>query len=210
MNVNVSYADDSDFDSLLYGIPHPNTVRSIQQELYDIQNNLQSTYGLSDGFVNRLMTNFMNFGSDAAIQKAKIAVYNQTGQTLHQVQLYTSIAEMQTAAPNMQRWIMACPDVRQLYHSNQLDGYSDTYVDYEPGKVGEDHYDYRRVMDGVVVFDEETDGWYSDSYLDEITDPDMDTLDFTEQLNIIRTWENMRVLLRDHPEDPTSPYGGSR
>ena len=52
---------------------------------------------------------------------------------------------------------MAQPDIRSLYHKGHCDGYSDTYVDMEPGLVGEQHYDYRRVMDGVV---EETEtGW---------------------------------------------------
>lgn len=60
---------------------------------------------------------------------------------------------LQNANLTMQRWIMCHPEVRQLYLDQNLDGYSDTYVNLNGKDVGEADYDYRRVMSGVLIDD---------------------------------------------------------
>lgn len=99
---------------------------------------------------------------------------------------------------------MAEPTVRALYHEQQCDGYSDTYVDAEPGRRGVDHSDYRRVMDGIVEMDEDG-GWSSTEYLDELPENEKEFL-FEEQFDLLRSWHTMAAAVMAKKDDPTSPW----
>ena len=113
----------------------------------------------------------------------------------------------------MQRWIMANPYIREQYHANRLDGYSDSYVDDAPGMICDNHYEYRRVMDGVFVFNEDPEDkedWSFSTYYEDIHNSDTDELDLTEQLQILRTWEALEHFVRNTDDDPTDPTGNSR
>lgn len=123
------------------------------------------------------------------------------------IQPLYDIGQFQTAGPVMQRWIMAEPTVRQLYHEQGCDGYSGTYVDMAPHAVGETHYDYRRVMDGVVVTDEQTGQWHADSYLEPLYEGDRDLMP-DEQADIQIAWRHLKRHLRDGTDDPVSPWNG--
>lgn len=111
---------------------------------------------------------------------------------------------------------MANQKVREMYHNQQLDGYADTYLDLAPGQRGEDHYDYRRVMDGVVqdckiinAEGEEEDSWMMSFYFEgELAEGDR-KLDVTEVSHILSTWDAMQAILAAGEADPTNPFGGS-
>ena len=81
----------------------------------------------------------------------------------------------------------------------------DTYVDVEPKRIGDDHYDYRRVMDGVMVITD--DDWYAKCYVEELKEGDRD-LSHGEKTDIIQTWSNLEYLIALNKEDPTSADGG--
>lgn len=115
-----------------------------------------------------------------------------------------TIGQIQHAGITMQRYIMANPMVRDLYHNQLCDGYSETYVDSSPGVIGEKHYDYRRVMNGIVVECEER-GWYSETWLDDVHDNDRE-LELVEQIDILNTWERVEYHLKRKAEDPTSKW----
>lgn len=85
------------------------------------------------------------------------------GDRIQPIESYTGL---QMARPVMQQYIMAEPSYRKLYHEQRCNGYSDSYVDLEPGRVGEAHSVYRRVMDTVLV-DTPT-GWEVTMYPDEL------------------------------------------
>jgi hypothetical protein len=104
----------------------------------------------------------------------------------------------------MQRWIMAEPTVRELYHDQRCDGFSDTYVDMEPGKVGEEHYDWRRVMSGVVRYDDDT--VVAKFYMDDLREGDRE-LDSWEKISIVGSWEVLKIAVSQMNEDPTSVFG---
>jgi hypothetical protein len=114
---------------------------------------------------------------------------------------------MQNASLTMQRWIMAEPTVRTLFHKQLCDGYSDTYVDMYPGRVGEDHYDYRRVMNGVVVPHEER-GGDATTYMEDLIPDDVE-LDLNDQIDIISSWQFIQAKVAERNEDPTSKYNGT-
>lgn len=99
------------------------------------------------------------------------------------------IRQIQTAQPVMQRYIMANPVIRDIYHRQLCDGFSDTYVDAEPGKIADDHYDYRRVMNNIVIPGTEETGinWSVTTYNEELREGDRE-LSFIEQCDVLDTW----------------------
>ena len=114
---------------------------------------------------------------------------------------------LQQASPVMQRWNMACPEIRELYHQQRCDGYSSTYVDRHPNDIGINHYDFRRVMDTVVTECKDG-GWECYQFGDELEEGDRDlTLD--EKVDILNTWDIMKMFVQMGKEDPTDIYGGT-
>lgn len=116
----------------------------------------------------------------------------------------SSMESYQTAGMVMQRWIMANPTLRNMYLNQEVDGYSDTYVNYGGDAVGAAHYDYRRVMSGVVEADVE--GYTCCVYVEQLPEDEVKLHD-KQRLDIIRTWNNIERALELGEEDPTSPYG---
>ena len=118
-----------------------------------------------------------------------------------------SLEDCQTASEIMQRWIMAQPHLRQLYLDNRVEGYSDQYENLQGNRVGEEQYDYRRVMTGVQVTPDEGDAYYK-LYHDTMPEGES-VLSVTEQINVLSTWSLIDRLIDEGDEDPTSPYGAS-
>tara|TARA_Y100000592_G_C5383130_1_gene274458 strand:- start:192 stop:815 length:624 start_codon:yes stop_codon:yes gene_type:complete len=117
------------------------------------------------------------------------------------------VGALQQAKPTMQRWVMAEPGTRKLWQNQQLDGYSGTYIDMHPGDIGEDHYDYRRVMNGVMV--EQKDGsLVATNYFDDLVEEE--ELDFEEQDYILDTWEAIKVARATSNDDWTSKWNAER
>lgn len=193
------------FDALVYPQQHPDTVRFLQNQVSNIANTLTDA---GRAFMQRSREVFEQYNSSAAMRFAREVMQSVKGafETPCIKPLWT-VNEMQNASLLMQRWIMANPTVRKMYHAQRCDGYSDTYVDMAPGVIGEDHYDWRRVMDGAIVFDEDGD-WKSTQYLDELIEGDRDLL-HEEKVDILNTWNEMDVIIALSKDDPTSPGGGS-
>lgn len=192
------------FDALVYGETHPGTVAFLANQV----NNVAST--LTDAgraFMSKTKDMFEHFNGSAAMRFAREVMGTVKGvfQT-QRIQTLWELLEMQSASLTMQRWLMANPVVRRHYHAQRCDGYSDTYVDMEPGCVAEDHYDYRRVMDGQFVFDEDGD-WKSTQYIEALKDGDRDLL-HEEQVEILRSWDAMDLVMAICQDDPTSTVGG--
>lgn len=118
------------------------------------------------------------------------------------------IGQMQHASLVMQRWIMACPEVRTMYHQNLIDGYSDTYEDRAPGNVGIDHYEYRQVTNGITM-SHDNEEEYTRWRWTEVPLHHDDELTFDEQMSIIYTWDRARAALQIGKEDPTSKWNQS-
>ena len=114
-----------------------------------------------------------------------------------------TMEQMQMAGLSMQRWIMANPQVRELYQQGVINGYSESYYDWEPNRNGAQQFDYRIVTNGVWV--EDASGNYS------MTDwnhggPDTEELTFEEQHCIMKTWDNVLRQMELRQKDPTSVW----
>lgn len=148
---------------------------------------------------------------DPTLMRQARSMMRRVGGILHpnSITYLEDVRALQTAKPIMQRYIMALPELRKIYHRQMCDGFSDSYVDLEPKAIGEAHYDYRRVMDGMVVMTDLPDGktgWTVTMYPDELHEGDR-RLEIDEQDMIQSAWEVAKsAILRRI--DPTDVFNG--
>lgn len=208
MQVNVINAGNLDsFDYLLFPEQHPNT----RAYLYEQFNNISSALSnIGREFIeeSKMIYDKINDSNVARVAKAAL----RTAKNLfHHNAIYhlDTLESIQEAQPMMQRYIMAEPTIRELYHKQLCNGFSDTYVDAYPDMIEENHYDYRQVMSGMVVetIDANNEAtWYSRNYYDELVNDDRE-LNPVEKIDIIKTWDLMKMFIEEG-NDPTDLYGG--
>lgn len=122
----------------------------------------------------------------------------------NEIAYLNDLARIQTAGPVMQRWIMAQPDLRQRYLSQEVEGYEGSYVNYQGDTIGAVQYDWRRVMDEIVVVNDE--GFKFVHYYDNIPEGDRE-LTLFEKVDILRTWALVENMVEEGDDDPTSICG---
>ena len=120
------------------------------------------------------------------------------------VHVLNTLQSLQTAGPVMQRWVMAHPETRERYLNNSLAGYGDSYHNYYGDVVGEDHADYRQVMNGVGQL---VNGSYEQRRFTELLVEGDVGLRPSQQLSILQTWDFLSAYLPDGDEDPTCEFG---
>lgn len=199
------------FSAIAFQNQHPDNQNYFAQKLQDLRNTFgDSLNEVAGGFMANAGQLFDKFyGSDAmraargALRKVK-SLWDRDD-----IRELFNITELQQAKPVMQRWNMAEPTYRKLYHQQICDGYSGSYVDMEPGVVGEAHYDYRRVTDGLMVDheDEDGEGWMMTHYIEDLKEGDAD-LEIEDVGSILSCWELIKMHTKKREEDPLSPLGG--
>lgn len=192
------------FDAAVYGRPNSTIYQFIDNQVNTLSRNISES---AKGFFQATKDIYQRVSFDDAVRKAK-AVTRKVNSLWDPDGIYpiTNMASMQNANLTMQRWIMANPEVRSLFHQHQCEGYSGTYKDIHPGRIGEDHYDYRRAMNGFVVVDDE--GWKATTYFDELLPGDVE-LDLSEQVDIQTTWKFFVDAMNRKEDDPTSKFNSS-
>lgn len=200
---NVIQGDSLEFDSLIYPTQHPNALTYIQNTLSNIPSTLMDK---GRELFSNAYEKFKEITSAESRIRARNAILAATNYRQENV-IYPihNVVDSQTATLTMQRWIMAEPTVRELYHKQQCDGYSSTYVDNHPDAIGEDHYDYRRVMDGVV--DYSGNNVWCKWYMEDLANGDKELMPF-EKLSILDSWDVIRNAVNLMNEDPTDPDNG--
>lgn len=193
------------FDSLIYGQGHPGTQQFIQSQL-DFNPSALTEAG--HRFYSGARELYDRIAGSEAMRVAR-AAKRAVGSIWQsdEIRVLTTIDEMQWAPLTMQRWIMAEPTVREMYKEQRIEGYQGSYVDpFADQGVGEDHYDWRRVNNGIVT--ETEDGWQSTTYFEELLPDDVE-LDMDLQVDIMDTWENVLKIIRKGGDDPTSRWNAS-
>ena len=194
------------FDAELYGRKHHRTVEYLTRDLGDFTSKLRDGARRFNEIIQREV--YRPFDESRAARVLRAATrYTDNLWRPDQIRYLSSIGEFQHAPPSMISAIMAEPTLRRMYHQQQVDGYSENYVDVQPGKVGEDHYDYRRVTNGVFMQDEDGE-WSATTYYEDLLEGSGE-FDFLEQVDILRTWEQMRIQLAKRKDDPTSRWNSS-
>ena len=190
------------FNALAFGSNPPEMRAFFEERLQSINAGIG---GYSERFKTRANEMFNNLHGDKVVQIAKAALNQVRGffapDTIVNL---TTIEDIQVAQATMRRMIMANPMVRELYHKQRCDGYSDSYVDTDPGKIGWDHYDYQRIMTGMVQVTDES--WSFTSVAHDQRPGDHE-LDFHDQFSIVaQTWPNLEAIMALAAKDATSEW----
>ena len=201
----VSAPTASLFGKGLFGTLSQNTVNYLQSQIQSLAT-AGSEYGQK--IYQRSMEVFDAINSDAAVLAAE-AVLTQIESLMGQdmIESLTRISQLQAAQSQMQGWIMTSPVLRQAWYDGKIEGYSDTYVDPEPGRIGHEQQAYRQLMNGVFVPHEEASYQYS-MYFDRASDPDQ-FLTLRQVAAIVESQEAAERALEEGEQDPTSQYGAS-
>lgn len=196
----VIFGDADEFDALAFGRPHPNTIQFLANHAQQFSQNLTQASQAFTGALSGVF-NFVDYNRLAELARN---VTRQVTGIWERDDIYSlvTLEQLQTANVFHQRWIMACPEVRAVYHVQQCNGFHGTYLDVEPTRSGVQHYDYRRATDSLVIMEE--DGWHATTYYEDLHPGDRHLL-LSEQSDIQEMWAAARSFIRQGKNDPTSP-----
>lgn len=117
----------------------------------------------------------------------------------------SSISDLQGARPRMRRYAMAMPRLRDLYLKGRVEGFGDRYEMNDRITDTRLYREYREVMNGSFVGDDEHDAWVT--YLDAIDENGYEELSHIEKVILRRGWDAIAEWLDENDEDPTSMTG---
>ena len=200
----VVYGGPEAFRALLY--PHQDHPANQTYFLQNLQNFSDTLTEAGRTFMEQSKAIYDRLNSSEVMRIAQNALRQAGKLFLPNVirPLYT-LEDFQQAQPVMQRYIMSCPSVREAWQQQLCQGYGDTYLDLSPGGIRETDYTWRRVMDGIIVEDDE--GWYVKSYLDELIEGDP-VLTIDQKTDILSSWELADLFMQAAKGDLTDSNGG--
>ena len=204
----VVYGTTNDFNAGIYSEPHPNTVRFLQNQMENYAQASSTFVGAATSFVDKAKQVYEEFLNSETVRRSRAALDRMASafQT-NDIRWLRTPTEVQQAPPIMQRFIMAEPGLRKLFIDQRCSGYDGEYVDLEPGKIGLDHYDYRRVVNGMALDDPDDGGWVVHEFVEDLRDGDRE-LETSEKIAGLNTWDLVRSMLERGKEDPSSKTGG--
>jgi len=197
---------EMDFDAISFAQPHPRMVEFMRST---IPNPSQALTDAARSFYQRSMNMFEHFSGHDAVRRTRAAMRKiQHVFMPDDLREYTTISQMQQAQPQMQRFLMANPFIRNMYQQQSISGYEGHYVDMQPGAIGVTHYDYGQIMSGRVVVTNEDEGEYEITTIFDDTPEDDPTPVLEAQVDVTNSWDNMNIRAQRGMEDPTDEYCG--
>lgn len=179
-------------DQLLFG----NKGHILNNYLSQQLERIQPTFNEFSSRVYNALQSSYNFINDKMVQYGILNQLSQQG--VHVADDYyrelLSFQELQTANLTMQRWVMSHPQIREYYLQQNIDGYSETYNNVFGKGVGEADYNYRRVMDGALV-DNDDDTFTIKYYVEDLLEGDV-PLDHYQKTRIRNTYEAIDHVLK--------------
>ena len=203
IDVDVVHGGEFGANALIYKPMSQSTSEYLHRHL---DSALASIRNVSSNFVDSVKNLYNRFSSAEAINRAKMFLHS-AGMHLAQDVIYpVRYDRYRDINLIMQSYVMAKPEVSELYRKNKCYGFQDTYIDPEPNCYGKDRFDYQRVMDGWIQYENDDDqlGYfmhYSNS------DP-QDELSTMDQIAVQSTWDVVARLIAEGI-DPTHPDGES-
>lgn len=164
---------------------------------------------MQQSFYNNLgnMYNYMTPDQMLRIQQETLRKHDDLWRD-HIICCYSTMSHFQNASPVMMPYIMAMPELSQLYADGKIDGYSSTnWSVIDSTQVGMNRYHYRRAIDGLYMEDPGTGEDHAIVMYEDVLNP-TDELSRLQQADIQRTWDAARVLLKTQEFDFTSKTGG--
>lgn len=201
--INVIHgAGGNAFNALLYPEQNPFHADYFHTQVTNFNNVLTD---VGQRFMDTAKAVYDRINDSAAAELARRAIRAAKGMfNSNLIVPIFELSDLQMAQPTMQRWVMANPTIRELYHEQRCSGYADSYVDMQPGAIGESHYDYRRVMSNVIQ--EDAIDWHAKIYFDELHEGDRE-LTHHEKFDVLDTWRIVEMFVKQS-KDPTDPFGG--
>jgi len=195
--------DEESFDYMFYGEQDRRMESFISDRLERASSGLQRA---SSEFLDRARGMYDRFYNSDAVRYARAAArVVESVWISDEVRRLTSLKALQTAKPRMQRWLMAEPTYRKLFNEGKAAGYGESYENLDPGKLGEEHYDYRRVMSGMMIDGEGDEDWVATTYDEDLYDEN-DRLSVDEQVDITESWHLMAHYAKLGKNDPGSRF----
>ena len=200
----ILYGDSQLFNAMVVPQAHPSTIQFLQHQL---ERPTQHLTQAGQSFIQQSQEFFQRFDYQSIARQAQ-AVKRAVGGLWQsdEIRYLATIDAIQNAPQKMLRGLMACPEVRQAYQEERIEGYYGLYTDPHSGQIGEEHHDYRRVMNGITTLNDD-DTWGATTYFDEALEED-EPITEAEQHDILDTWEVMRANLVQGRRDFTSPSDG--
>lgn len=189
---------EAGLSQVLYGDKSSMMANYLQKQMSAMQNFVSPA---TSRIYDALQTSY-NYVTDSLVKAGIMGQLRNSGiqVTDDYFQLLLTPEALRQASGVMQRWIMAQPDVRQLYLQQDIDGYSDTYKNVFGKEVGPKDYNYRRVMTGIVQDTDEYSHYVT--YVDELMPGDRE-LSFDEKAIILGTWDYMKHIIQTSKVDFT-------
>lgn len=155
-------------------------------------------------FFNQAASLYTMISTSNAVQALRnLTVKTENAWQSNVVTYLQTIEQVQCAPIVMQRYIMAQPDVRQMYLNGEVSGYGESYENLHGDGIAAKHYDWRQVMSDIVVVSD--DSWQHTTYVEDTRDDK--ELTVFEKVDILRTWNVVQSALSAAEQDPTSPEG---
>lgn len=205
----VIYGGERELNLLTAGQPHPSMLEYMRHQTQRLSDYVQHT---GSQFAQAVIDTYDTYYSDTAIRHGRAAIAKVHNffreDTIREL---ITITDLQQANPMMVRFNMSQEDLRKKYQAGLCYGYGSVYVDPSPGKIGYEDYNWRRVMNGVVQLEPETEeapdgNWKYEIIMEELMEGDRE-LELHEQTAILRTWDRIRRSMRSSLDDPSSPHG---
>jgi len=201
----VFYTDTPDMSasSLFYG-PDSHMRNYLSNSINQYVNVVKSTV---PEFASSIVEKFNNLSNSSTLQY--MSNLKNRIQSLWQTDCVRHLGNMNSLqqAPNvMRKYIMAMPELRSRYQNNALSGYDKKYVDEYPNTIGNSHYDYRRVTEGIIMQKGDYVGYTI--FYENVKEEDILTI--VQKNNIHSTWDTINHYLEiGDNSDPTSVWGGT-
>lgn len=201
--ITVIDGDTNTFRALAYSQPDTLTIdwcrQRHEERIQTLDPFVQTAWQQSANSV------FGNIDYQAIANLSKALSNQMDGMWLYdEIRPLTTLEQIQNPPPIMVKWVMANPTLRDSYHRQEIAGYDEWYVDPEPGKTGEDHYYYRRAVNGLFIEDPSGE-MEAVEWFEHINDP-TDVLDMVDQCVIQSVWATALKFIRERGSDPTSMY----
>lgn len=193
------------FHKGMFGTLSSASVNYLQNQLNTLSQ-MGGEYG--QAIYQNALQAFEAINGSSALHAAK-AVLSQTADVFSAdviKPLYT-LEELQGAKPVMQEWVMMSPIIRAAWQRGELEGYSDTYFDTQPGVKAEECDMYLKLWDGVFK-PHETQAWEVVDNGIEFAD-NHNSLDIRDVAAIFQAQYAAEQILAEGEYDPTSQYGAS-
>lgn len=197
------------FDGLAFGRQHPGTISFLENAPRVATERLTAA---GSWFIQQTQQLLERVANSDAVRMAKAA--QRMMAHLYQedtIRPMRSIGDLQHPPNAMLRWLGAEPTVGRLIDQQALDGWSGRYTPRYAGQYGEQNYDYRRVMDGLIQTTTDEDGeenWKAVCYVEDLHES-TDDLDLYQQDAIVQSWTLLKHQAQHGDEDPTSPWNAS-